>query len=154
MSHLACADEKDHFMNAHQIENFKHLKEKYFKDTPASLSASDGAFLGSDFCFDMVRLGAAMYGINTAPYRPNQMQNIITLKAPVLQVTPLKKGDFVGYSATYRAKKPSYQGHSNQNQQDGYKPNYPHLQVPSLRSQWISFRTEGIWFQHHQWQQS
>lgn len=103
MSHLACADEKDHFMNAHQIENFKRLKEKYFKDTPASLSASDGAFLGSDFCFDMVRLGAAMYGINTAPYRPNQMQNIINLKAPVLQVTDLKKGEFVGYSATYRA---------------------------------------------------
>ena len=103
MSHLSCADEKDHFMNEHQLENFKRLKEKYFKETPASLSASDGAFLGSEFCFDMVRLGAAMYGINTAPYRENQMKNIITLKAPVLQVKHLNKGEFVGYSATYRA---------------------------------------------------
>lgn len=103
MSHLACADEKDHFMNAHQLENFKHIREKYFPDLPATLSASDGAFLGEEFCCDMVRLGAAMYGINTAPYRPNQMKNIITLKAPVLQVADLPKGDFVGYSATYRA---------------------------------------------------
>ncbi|MBR2299291.1 MAG: alanine racemase [Alphaproteobacteria bacterium] len=103
MSHLACADEKDHFMNTRQLENFKRLKEKYFKDLPASLSASDGAFLGQDYCFDMVRLGAAMYGINTAPYRENQMKNIITLKAPVLQISDLPKGEFVGYSATYRA---------------------------------------------------
>ena len=53
----------------------------------------------------MTRLGAAMYGINTAPYRPNQMQNILELKAPVLQVKPLPKGEFVGYSATFRAPK-------------------------------------------------
>ena len=103
MSHLACADEKDHFMNQHQLDNFCRIKEKYFPRMKASLSASDGAFLGKEFCQDMVRLGAAMYGINTAPYRPNQMKNIITLKAPVLQVADLPKGDFVGYSATYRA---------------------------------------------------
>lgn len=103
MSHLACADEKDHFMNAHQLKNFKVIREKYFPHLPASLSASDGAFLGEDFCCDMVRLGAAMYGINTAPYRLNQMKNVITVEAPVLQIADLPKGDFVGYSATYRA---------------------------------------------------
>lgn len=103
ISHLACADEKDHFMNQYQLEKFKHLRQKYFPQIPASLSASDGAFLGEDFCCDMVRLGAAMYGINTAPYRPNQMENVVTVKAPVLQVADLPKGQFVGYSATYRA---------------------------------------------------
>jgi alanine racemase len=103
MSHLACADEKDHFMNKHQLDTFYELKNRYFPDIAGSLSASDGAFLGADFCCDMVRLGAAMYGINTAPYRLNQMKNILTVKAPVLQVTDLPKGEFVGYSATYRA---------------------------------------------------
>lgn len=103
MSHLACADEKDHFMNQHQLDNFNYIRETYFPKLPASLSASDGAFLGDAFCCDMVRLGAAMYGINTAPYRPNQMNNIITVKAPVLEIAELPKGDFVGYSATYRA---------------------------------------------------
>ena len=103
LSHLACADEKDHFMNHHQIENFTRLKNKYFPDIPATLSASDGVFLGEEFHQNIVRLGAAMYGINTTPYRPNQMKNVITLKAPVLQIASLPKGDFVGYSATYRA---------------------------------------------------
>ena len=51
----------------------------------------------------MVRLGAAMYGINTAPYRQNQMQNVVRIKATILQIEPLAKGEFVGYSATYRA---------------------------------------------------
>lgn len=103
MSHLACGDEKDHFMNAHQLENFERLKAKYFPDLPASLSASDGVFLGEKFQWDMVRLGAAMYGINTAPYRKNQMKNVVRIKAPILQIEPLAKGEFVGYSATYRA---------------------------------------------------
>lgn len=103
MSHLACGDEKDHFMNAHQLENFEQLKNLYFADLPGSLSASDGVFLGNNFQQDMVRLGAATYGINTAPYRKNQMQNVVRIKAPVLQIEPLPKGEFVGYSATYRA---------------------------------------------------
>ena len=103
ISHLACADEKDHFMNKFQLDNFNKIRQKYFPALPASLSASDGAFLGADYTFNMVRLGAAIYGINTAPYRLNQMQNVVVVKAPVLQITQLKKGDFVGYSATYRA---------------------------------------------------
>ncbi len=103
MSHLACADEKDHFMNEHQIQNFDRLRKTYFPDLPASLSASDGVFLGANFHKDMVRLGAAMYGINTAPYRENQMKNVVRILAPVLQIEDLPKGDFVGYSATYRA---------------------------------------------------
>ncbi len=106
MSHLACGDEKDHFMNEHQLKNFLRLKEKYFPKLPASLSASDGTFLGKDYQFEMVRLGAALYGINTAPYRENQMKNVVTVKAPVLQAEELPQGDFVGYSATYRATSP------------------------------------------------
>ncbi len=103
ISHLACADTKEHFMNQHQLQKFIELKNLYFPKLKASLSASDGAFLGNDFCFDMVRLGAALYGINTAPYRQNQMKAVVTVKAPVLQISDLEKGEFVGYGATYRA---------------------------------------------------
>lgn len=103
LSHLSCADEQAHFMNARQLSNFRIIKERFFKDTPATLSASDGVFLSDEFHFDLTRLGAALYGINTAPYRENEMKNILELKAPVLQVKPLDKKDFVGYSATFRA---------------------------------------------------
>ncbi len=105
LSHLSCADEQSHFMNYRQLENFIELKNKYFPNTMSSLSASDGVFLSTEFHFDMVRLGAAMYGINTAPYRENEMQNIMELKAPVLQIANTKKGEFIGYSATYKCPK-------------------------------------------------
>lgn len=103
LSHLSCADEQAHFMNARQLENFHKIKDRFFANTPATLSASDGVFLNEDFHFDLTRLGAALYGINTAPYRENEMKNILELKAPVLQVKHLPKGEFVGYSATFRA---------------------------------------------------
>ncbi len=103
LSHLACADEKGHFMNEHQLENFNRLRQKYFPKLPATLSASDGTFLGKEYLFDMVRIGAAMYGINTAPYRENQMLPVVKIMAPVLEISPLCRGEFVGYSATYRA---------------------------------------------------
>lgn len=105
LSHLSCADEAAHFMNAHQLQNFHHLKSRFFPNTKATLSASDGVFLGDDYHFDMTRLGAAMYGINTAPYRQNEMQNVLELKAPVLQIKTLPKGEFIGYSATFRTPK-------------------------------------------------
>jgi len=103
LSHLSCADEQAHFMNVRQLEKFRKIRDCFFKDTPATLSASDGVFLGDDFHFNLTRLGAALYGINTAPYRENEMKNILELKAPVLQVKSLDKGEFVGYSATFRA---------------------------------------------------
>ena len=93
-------------MNAHQLSEFQRLRNKYFPGLPGSLSASDGVFLGEEFQFDMVRLGAAMYGINTAPYRQNIMKPVVKLTAPVLQLADLPEGDFVGYSATYRANSP------------------------------------------------
>ena len=46
MSHLACGDAKEHFMNQHQLNMFNFLRDTYFPKLPASLSASDGTFLG------------------------------------------------------------------------------------------------------------
>ncbi len=106
MSHLACADVCGHFMNELQLNNFNRIRSRYFATIPASLSASDGVFLGNEYHFEMTRLGAAMYGINTAPNRPNTMSPIIKVSAPVLEIAPLSVGEYVGYSATYRADSP------------------------------------------------
>jgi alanine racemase len=104
MSHLACADAQSHFMNDAQLEKFKKLRSA-FPETPFSLSASDAVFLGKQFHFDLVRAGAALYGVNTTPYRENVMAPVITLKAPILQLSELKAGSYVGYGATYRTYK-------------------------------------------------
>ncbi len=104
LSHLSCADEPYHFMNWHQIEAFDEIS-KYFSNTPLTLSASDGLFLGEKFQKDMVRLGAAMYGLNTAPDRQNRMKNVVYLKAPVLQIEDVFPGEYIGYGATYKVAK-------------------------------------------------
>ena len=104
LSHLSCADEPYHFMNWHQIDAFDKIS-KYFPDIPLTLSASDGLFLGEKFQKDMVRLGAAMYGLNTAPDRQNRMKNVVYLKAPVLQIEDVFPGEYIGYGASYKVAK-------------------------------------------------
>ncbi|MBO7244392.1 MAG: alanine racemase [Alphaproteobacteria bacterium] len=104
LSHLSCADEPYHFMNKHQIETFDEMK-KMLPHLNATLSASDGVFLGENFQKDMVRLGAAMYGLNTAPDRKNKMRAVVHLKAPVLQIVDVSEGEYIGYGASYKTKK-------------------------------------------------
>ena len=101
LSHLSCADEPYHFMNRRQIEVFNEIA-KHFPNTPLTLSASDGIFLGEAYQKDMVRLGAAMYGLNTAPDRQNKMETVVYLKAPVLQIAEVEKGEYIGYGASYK----------------------------------------------------
>lgn len=105
MSHLACADANSHFMNEAQLATFERGKA-FFKSTKYSLSASDGIFLGDAFHADVVRAGAALYGINTTPYRENMMEPVLTLKARILQISDLKEGAYVGYGATYKTHMP------------------------------------------------
>lgn len=104
LSHLACADEPYHFMNQHQIKEFDEMK-KMLPNLKSTLSASDGVFLGENFQKDMVRLGAAMYGLNTAPDRQNKMKAVVHLKAPVLQIVNVSDGEYIGYGASYKTKK-------------------------------------------------
>ena len=55
----------------------------------------------------MVRLGAALYGINTTPYTEKKVQNVIKVKAPILQIKTVQGGETIGYSATYTVKRPT-----------------------------------------------
>ncbi len=68
---------------------------------PASLAASSGIFLGKDYHFDFVRPGAALYGVNPQPGRPNPMRQIVLLKAKILQIREVDAGQPVGYGATH-----------------------------------------------------
>lgn len=100
MSHLACADELDHAMNALQLELFKEIAEK-FPDVPKSLANSSGIFLGEGYHFDMVRPGMALYGLNPTPDKDNPMRSVVSLSVPILRRRLVYKGAHVGYGATY-----------------------------------------------------
>ncbi len=68
---------------------------------PASLAASSGIFLGPDYHFDLLRPGAALYGVNPQPGRPNPMRQIVRLKARILQIRDVDAGQPVGYGAAH-----------------------------------------------------
>ena len=104
MSHLACAESLHHPMNAKQLATFRGIAS-LFTGVPASLSNSSGIFLGAPFQFDMVRPGAALYGVNPTPEADNPMQPVIDLKARVLQIRDLDRGETVGYGATWTTRR-------------------------------------------------
>jgi alanine racemase len=100
MSHLACADEPDHPLNRDQCTRFAALRQR-LEGVPASLAASSGIFLGREYHFELARPGAALYGVNPQPGRPNPMRQIVRLKARILQVRDVDRGQPVGYGATH-----------------------------------------------------
>jgi alanine racemase len=100
MSHLACADEALHEANRYQLSRFSDLASR-FPGVRCSLANSSGIFLGPDFHSDLVRPGAALYGLNPVPGKPNPMKQVVTLTAKVAQLREVKPGDYVGYGRTY-----------------------------------------------------
>ena len=106
LSHLACAETPDHPLNASQIQLFRELHMLY-PGIPASLVNSSGIFLGNAAHFDLARPGAALYGINPTPGRPNPMKSVVELTGRILQLRSVARDQTVGYGATWTAKRPS-----------------------------------------------
>ncbi len=102
MSHLACAEDRAHPMNARQLALFIELAGM-LPPAPRSLANASGIFLGPAYHFDLVRPGAALYGINPTPGRPNPMQPVVRIRAPVLRVHRLDAPGTVGYGAAHAA---------------------------------------------------
>ncbi|WP_439521923.1 alanine racemase [Marivita sp.] len=101
MSHLACADEPNHGMNAFQLQTFRQMTDGI--DAPRSLAATGGTLLGSDYHFDMTRPGIGLYGglpfVDALP--------VASLSIPIIQVREVNPGESVGYGNTWVARVPS-----------------------------------------------
>ena len=106
MSHFACADQPRHPLNDQQIRQFREIRT-LFRGLPGSLANSSGIFLDQSAYCDMVRPGAALYGINPTPGRPNPMKPVVALQGRVLQVRGVPRNAMVGYGATWTAKRAS-----------------------------------------------
>lgn len=107
MSHLACADEPHNLQNQRQHQKFVECIEKIKKIFPNlrfSLANSSGIFLGKDWHFDLVRSGAALYGINPMPGKLNPMESVVNLHLPILQVRQLIEDSAIGYGADKEAR--------------------------------------------------
>ncbi len=106
MSHLVVSEEPDNPINGEQLSRFRNFV-RTMPGAPASLANSSGIFLGPDYHFDLLRPGAALYGINPTPGRPNPMLTTVTLRARVLQVRRIDALQTVGYGAAWRSARPS-----------------------------------------------
>ena len=102
MSHLACAEMPEHPLNDKQVRLFREVRLHY-RGIPSSLANSSGIFLGPSAHCDLVRPGAALYGINPTPGKPNPMRPVIELKGRIVQVRHVDRGDTVGYGASWKA---------------------------------------------------
>jgi len=119
MTHLACAETPGHDLNNAQTEAFRQLRY-LFRGVSASLANSSGIFLGPAAHCDMVRPGAALYGVNPTPAAPNLMEPVITLRARIVQVRHVERGAPVGYGAAWTAPRASRVAIVSVGYADGY----------------------------------
>lgn len=119
MSHLACADEPDHAMNARQRDAFAALAGR----TAArrlSLANSAGIALGEEYRFDLTRPGLALYGGVPTAGLEGMVRPVATPEAQVLQRRRVRAGEAVGYNATWTAPADAEVAIVNLGYADGY----------------------------------
>ncbi|CCE08326.1 putative alanine racemase (alr) [Bradyrhizobium sp. STM 3843] len=104
MSHLVSAEQLNAPVNARQLGAFRAIASE-FAGVPASLANSSGIFLGAPFQFDLVRPGAALYGVNPTPEADNPMQPVAEIKARIVQLRDIERGETVGYGSTWTARR-------------------------------------------------
>ena len=97
MSHLACADEPRAAANRRQLDRFRAIR-RAFPAARASLANSAGAFLGTEYHFDLVRAGIALFGhdphsMHAAP----RVRPVATFEARLGQIGTVEAGESVGY---------------------------------------------------------
>jgi alanine racemase len=119
MSHLVSAELLNNQTNARQLSTFREIAS-LFSGVPASLANSSGIYLGPQFQFDLVRPGAALYGINPTPEADNPMQPVAEVKARIVQFRNIDRGETVGYGGTWTARRPTRLAIVSAGYADGY----------------------------------
>ena len=104
MSHLACSEQPTHPLNERQLAAFREVRVLY-RGIPSSLANSSGIFLGQGAHCDMVRPGAALFGVNPTPGHSNPMRPVIRLEGHIVQLRTVARGETIGYDATFTAKR-------------------------------------------------
>ena len=106
MSHFGCADDVEHSLNEYQFGVFNELKKQHLGELSFANSAAILSFPQSHHHW--VRPGIMLYGVspvlNTLAADYN-LRPVMTLKSSVIAIREVKKGQSVGYGATWIATK-------------------------------------------------
>lgn len=131
MSHLACADDPAHPLNAQQLRSFNTLRG-LFPGIPSSLANTAGILLGPQYCFDLVRPGIGLYGGSPSGTGESPFRNVVGLYAKILQTRDVDSIDCVGYGATYRPAGPARIAVAGIGYADGYMRALSNLGVGAI----------------------
>lgn len=107
LSHFACAEEKEHGLNAQQINNFHKViyaisSEHSFNEY--SLCNSAAIFNFPSCYYDYVRPGLSIYGVSPLPQYIGTdlgLKPVMTLQTNISAIQYFKKGATIGYGARY-----------------------------------------------------
>jgi alanine racemase len=105
MSHLVSAEDPADPLNALQLQRL-HAARRHWPGQPCSLANSSGVFLGRDWHFDLLRPGAALYGVAPTLGQANPMRPVVRLQAPLIRWHRVEAGAGVGYNHTWQAPGP------------------------------------------------
>ncbi|MGF7158197.1 alanine racemase [Bartonella heixiaziensis] len=106
LSHLANGEDKTHSSNYTQLATLKTILAQ-LPACKVSFANSGGIFLGTDFYFDLVRPGIALYGIDPREKHPTPLKPVLKLEAQVIQSRFIEAGFPVGYGGTFTTRRPS-----------------------------------------------
>lgn len=128
MSHLVSAEDPQDPVSRRQLELFRPWRAR-FPAAQGCLANSSGIFLGPEFHFDLVRPGAALYGVAPVIGQPNPMRQVVHVQARLIQCREIAAGEGVGYNHTWRAQRTTRLATVSVGYADGY------LRSASNRSQ-------------------
>jgi len=103
MSHLACADQPKHPLNAEQARRFQEITAIFPENTPKSLLNSAGLIALPDCGFDVVRPGIALYGAEPVRNQALGLQPVMQLSGQIMQLRHVSRGESVSYGGDFIA---------------------------------------------------
>ena len=111
MTHLACAEDKNNNLNLKQLNELKKcnkvLNKIIKKSIKSSICNSSGLWLGKKYSLNIVRPGAAFWGINPLVKKNNPLKEVFSLYAQITQIKKASKNTSIGYGQTLKLKKDS-----------------------------------------------
>ena len=107
-SHLSASenDQYDDFTNG-QVSRFKTMYKQIVEvlgyRPKRHILNTGGVIRFPQYQFEMIRLGLGLYGIDETQEVKNELEKVHNLKAKILQIKHLKKGETTGYSRSGKA---------------------------------------------------
>jgi alanine racemase len=126
MSHLACADDRQDATTDQQTQMLMELARQL--ELEASLANSAGILGWPQTHCDWVRPGIMLYGVSPFPdsvAKAEGLQPVMQLQSALISVRRLRKGDAIGYGATWTCPQPMPVGVVAIGYADGYPRHAP-----------------------------